>query len=77
MVLSNYFVSSGLVLTNPASLGGGNFQFGLGAISGWSFNVQASSDLTTWSNLPTSATPFYEFFDPEATNSPYRFYRVR
>ncbi|HXR07235.1 MAG TPA: VCBS repeat-containing protein, partial [Candidatus Acidoferrum sp.] len=54
-VLSNYFISSGLVLTNPASLGGGNFQFGLGAISGWSFNVQASSDLTTWSNLPTSA----------------------
>jgi len=23
----------------------------------------------TWSNLTTSATPFYEFYDPQATNS--------
>jgi hypothetical protein len=45
-IISNYFFASQVVLTNPATLGGGNFQFGL-AIPGWSFTVQASSDLVT------------------------------
>jgi hypothetical protein len=75
-IISNYFYASQVVLTNPAALGGGNFQFGL-AIPGWHFTVQASSDLVTWSNLTTSITPFYEFNDPQATNSPHRYYRLR
>ena len=75
-IISNYFYASQVVLTNPATLGGGNFQFGL-AIPGWDFTVQASSDLMTWSNVTTSATPFYEFYDPQATNSPHRYYRLR
>jgi hypothetical protein len=77
LVLSNYLAGSALILTNPATLGGGNFAFGLEGITSWSFNVQASSDLVTWTNLPTAATPFYQFNDPQATNSPSRYYRLR
>jgi hypothetical protein len=76
-VLSNYFSGSSVVLTNPATLGGSNFIFGLAEIPGWSFTVQASTNLLTWTNLPTVATPFYEFNDPQETNSPERYYRLR
>ncbi len=46
--------------------------------SGLNYSIQASSNLTTWADL-TNFTPAgltYSIWDNEATNLPYRFYRV-
>jgi hypothetical protein len=77
-LVSNYFDNLGPVLiTNPVVAGGGQFDFAISNLPAWSFNVQASSDLQTWTNLPTAAIPYYQFTDPQATNSSYRYYRLR
>jgi hypothetical protein len=76
-ILSSYFSGASVVLTNPAVLGGGAFQFGLGDLPTWPFQVQASSDLLTWSNLPPNGRTIYQFIDPAGTNSPPRYYRLR
>jgi hypothetical protein len=77
--IANYFRNSTNVMTNPTVLGNGTFQLGLGAdnLLGWGLGVQVSSDLVTWTNLPTAAFQVYQFNDPDATNSPQRFYRMR
>jgi hypothetical protein len=74
--LAAYFSKSTNVLINPYVLGKGLFQMGINDIVGWQFRVQASSDLITWTNLPTTAYPAYQFNDPDATNAPKRFYRL-
>ena len=74
--LAAYFSKSTNVLINPYVLGKGLFQLGINDIVGWQFRVQASSDLITWTNLPTTAYPAYQFNDPDATNAPKRFYRL-
>jgi hypothetical protein len=76
--LANYFAKSTNVLSSPVSLGKGYFQMGLGDnLVGWNLGVQVSSDLLTWTNLPTAALPVYQFADPDGTNAPKRFYRLR
>jgi hypothetical protein len=50
----------------------------LSGLAGWSYILQASTDLSNWISIGTNvpvATPFY-MFDPAAANFPYRFYRV-
>ena len=71
------------VLTGLSSLGSGAFQFGFTNAPGASFTVYASTNLAlplnTWSNLgPVVESPAgqFQFTDPQATNSPQRFYRV-
>jgi hypothetical protein len=78
-VLANYWASSPwLYMTNPASLGGGFFQFALTNATGWNFTVMASSNLVDWTTLPGPAYPVYQFYDPEAaSNAPVRVYRLR
>lgn len=75
--LSNYWAQSSVYMTNPTKLAGGLFQFGLTNLAGWNLNVQGSANLITWTNLPTLAAPVYQFGDPEATNAPMRYYRLR
>jgi hypothetical protein len=62
------------------------FQFGFGGLSYGSFTVfattNAGSPFNTWSNLgPAIETPLgsgqFQFNDPQAANSPQRYYRVR
>ena len=77
-VLLNYFSgASATIMTNPATLGGGYFQFGITNLLGWGLEVQASSDLSSWSNVPAAAFPVYQFLDPDATNAAHRYYRLR
>jgi uncharacterized repeat protein (TIGR01451 family) len=78
-VLSNYWGHSAwLYMSNAVSLGGGVFQFALTNATGWNFTVLVSSNMTDWTNLPNSAYPVYQFFDPAAaSNAPSRYYRLR
>jgi hypothetical protein len=77
-LLGDYFDTlSPVAMTNASTAGGGLFNFAITNLPGWSFNVQVSSDLVTWSNLPTAAAPYYQFEDPQATNSTVRYYRLR
>jgi len=64
-------------MTNPASLGGGVFQFALTNASGWNFTVLVSSNLSNWTELPGPAYPVYQFQDPDGSNQPMRFYKLR
>jgi hypothetical protein len=75
--LSNYFAHNTDYIINPDVLGGGKYQLSVDNLIGWNLIVQASSDLTTWTNLPTATMPFYQFMDPDATNAQKRFYRLR
>ena len=75
--IAKYFASSTNIVSNPVSLGKGTFQIGIDNLIGWNLGVQASSDLVTWTNLPTGALPVYQFADPDATNAQKRFYRLR
>jgi hypothetical protein len=75
--IAKYFASSTNIITNPISLGKGAFQLGIDNLIGWNLGVQVSSDLVTWTNLPTGALPVYQFVDPDATNVQKRFYRLR
>ena len=47
-------------------------------VTGSNYVLQASTNFTTWTPLSTNtaATNVFNFFDPDATNFPYRFYRV-
>jgi hypothetical protein len=76
-VLSNYFANSTDYMINPDVLGGNKYQMAVDNLIGWNLLVQASSDLVTWTNLPTAAIPMYQFLDPGATNAQQRFYRLR
>jgi hypothetical protein len=70
-------------LINVTKLGSGNVQFGFSNLSGPSYIVLASTNVTaplnTWSNLGApveSPAGTFQFTDLQATNYPQRFYRV-
>jgi hypothetical protein len=78
IVLTNYLSRAGLTMANPVKLDGGRFQFVLTNAIGWTFTVQASSDLRSWTNLPDPASAVFQIFDPAAaTNAPSRYYKLR
>jgi hypothetical protein len=73
-----------MTLTNITKLGNGSFQFGFANLSGPAYTVLASTNVAapsdTWFNLgPAVEAPpgTFQFTDPQATNYPQRFYRVR
>jgi hypothetical protein len=55
---------------------GGPMQFQVSGVAGFSYAVEASTNLTDWTALMTNTAPFY-FSDPNAAAYPNRFYRVR
>ncbi|NOS72456.1 MAG: hypothetical protein HOP33_21355 [Verrucomicrobia bacterium] len=74
------------VLTGLTKLGDGTFRFSFTNLTGASFTVFASTNVAlpfnAWSNLgPAVETPAssgqFQFTDPQATNNPQRFYRVK
>lgn len=78
VVLANYWAHSPWVyMTNAARLCDGRFQFELTNASAWNFTVLVTTNLMDWTNLPGPAYPVYQFRDPEGTNAPQRFYRLR
>ncbi len=77
VVLSNYWMHSPWVsMTNSAALGRGVFQFALTNATGWNFTVLATTNFVDWTMLPGPAYPVYQFYDPEGTNAPNRYYRL-
>jgi hypothetical protein len=71
--------SSRPVLSSPSRSGNGPFQFTLSGIPQRSYQIQASTNLTTWSVLATllnsNANGLLQYSDPTATNFSRRFYR--
>jgi hypothetical protein len=65
-------VSSPLMLSNPAIVGG-QFQATLSGTGGGSYRIEASGDLTTWTSIATNTVPFT--FTEAVTSGP-RFYRA-
>lgn len=76
-VLQVYWPNSPwLQMTNPVAFGDGLFQFSLTNTTGWQFSVEATTNLSTWEPIGV-ALPAFQFVDPEATNAPQRYYRLR
>jgi hypothetical protein len=75
--LASYFAQSTTYATSPAVLGNGYFQLSVTNLVGWNLGVQVSSDLKSWTNLPTAAMPAYQFYDPDAGKTAQRYYRLR
>jgi len=53
----------------------GQFQLRVAGMPGYSYMVQASTNLTSWTCLQTNAVPFV-FVDADSANYPCRFYRT-
>ncbi len=73
-------------ITGAEILGDGTFQLSFSNLSGASFQVLASTNIalptSNWPMIgPATETPpgsgLFEFTDPDATNLPHRFYRVK
>jgi len=56
----------------------GSFQLGFSGVSGSDYVLQATTDLVNWASLVTNqaSNNTFDLFDANATNYPYRFYRV-
>ena len=63
------------LLTSPAHVPGGQFQFTVMGESGVAYVIQVSSDLADWISIYTNTSPF-TFIDPNANNFPQGYYRA-
>jgi len=56
----------------------GQFQLGFSGVAGNSYILEATTNLLDWTPLGTNlaSTNLFDLFDPNATDFPYRFYRV-
>ena len=64
---------------NPSvSYGSGGFRLSVQTEPGWSYTVQASTNLVEWQSIWNSFSTgsVLSFTDPQAGNHPWRFYRV-
>ena len=82
--LPSSIVSSTITIGNLVRLGGGAFQFNWTNTPGSSndvlFSTNVAIPLTNWTVLGAAteiSSGYYQFTDPQATNGPCRFYRVR
>jgi alpha-tubulin suppressor-like RCC1 family protein len=77
LVYSNYLPTSPwLYMTNVVGLGETNVTFALSNSTAGTYSVEYSTNLTSW-ELLGPAMPRYLFADPNATNGPQRYYRLR
>jgi hypothetical protein len=68
------YVSAAANLIGSAYLTNGQFRFGLAGVPGYTYVIQASTNLVQWRSLQTNHSPF-NFVDPNASQFPRRFYR--
>jgi hypothetical protein len=66
--------SAAAVLTAPPAFAGDQFQLTVTGVPGFTYTVEASTDLASWVPLCTNTSPF-TFVDADATNFPGRYYR--
>ena len=62
-------------MTNLFTDGQGYWQMTLTNAAAWEFTVEVSTNLVDWDYLGP-AWPYLDFYDPEATNQPQRYYRL-
>jgi len=70
------YATAAPTLSGPAHLAGGQFQFSLSGVPGYSYVVSGSTNLSNWTPLQTNVSPF-TFSDTNADLFPGRFYRAR
>jgi WD40 repeat protein len=82
--LYNSIAATMIRIINPTRLPGGAFQFGFTNTPGAGFTALATTNLSLSSSnwrvigsIPEISPGVFQFADPQATNSPRRFYRVR
>ena len=75
-VFGNYWQDNPTVITNSLGLGRTTVQLAVTNTIGWDLTVQASTNMTTWTNLSVRAVPVFQFTDPAATGSSARAYRL-
>lgn len=66
-------------LTSCSRLVDGSASIGLAGVAGWTYKIQASTDLAVWTVLGTvtaGTNGLCQFQDPNASAFPYRFYRA-
>jgi len=75
---AQFFVQP-LNFTSVGFLSGQPFQLGFAGAAGGNYVLDASTDLVTWVPISTNTatTNAFNLFDPDATNFPFRFYRVQ
>jgi uncharacterized repeat protein (TIGR03806 family) len=72
------FLVNPLYFTSAGFLPNQQFQLGFAGVSGGNYVLQATTNFLTWTPISTNtaATNLFNLLDPNATNFPYRFYRV-
>ena len=73
-----FIVEPGIIFTSTGFSPTGAFQLGFAGVPGGDYVLQATTDLSDWTSIATNqaTNDLFELFDPNATNFPYRFYRV-
>ena len=73
-----FIVQPGIIFTSAGFSTNGAFQLGFSGVHGSDYVLQATTNFIDWTSLATNqaANNLFELFDPNATNFPYRFYRV-
>jgi len=68
-----------LYFTTPVWLAGGQLQLGFFGVPGSNYVLSATTNFINWTPVATNLAPtnLFNFFDPGASNYPYRFYRVQ
>jgi hypothetical protein len=72
--LLSVYLTPAATLGPAASLAGNQFQFSVAGVPGFTYAVQASTDLINWVSLCTNTSPFV-FADTKTAAFPQRYYR--
>ena len=78
VAVSGLFIVQPLYFTSAAFLENGQLQLGFDGLAGNSYVLEATTNLVNWVPVSTNmaTTNLFNFVDPDASNFPYRFYRV-
>jgi mono/diheme cytochrome c family protein len=73
-----FIVQPGITFTSTGFSTNGIFQLGLSGLAGSNYVLQATTNFIDWTSLSTNQATnnLFELFDSNASNFPYRFYRV-
>jgi hypothetical protein len=73
-----FVLSPPIFFTSTGFLTNGQFQLGFSGVASNNYVLQATTNFINWVPLSTNPAPSNTFnlFDPQATNFPYRFYRI-
>ncbi len=76
---SALFIVQPIFFTSGSFLMNGQFQLGLSGMPGSNYVLEATTNFVNWTPLSTNLAPtnLFNLYDPNATNFPYRFYRVQ